>query len=573
MADYAPAWQTDELLEEWVETSPSPPGSPHNENSASPVLQDAVGSVNAKRGSLRSLGTGSAARALPPSRKSSLNNGPEFQRSPSNPFIRKASGMPSPPTSASGTSASGASEDGEHEENKSPPAAGTFLVKEGEETHGHAFPKNPFGAGRDMFAALPLERMFEPPSPPVAGLSASPPPMSEPAQSPPPQSVEASPSPPPGTPGPSYTGAYPSNSRSTSPKEPPPESIQRRISHQYAPVNPSRLSKSITPSDNSFATTADSSRAPTPPAPALLDDEEDMEADLDLTGVYESPGVSAHLYTGHSGLPNPRDLDDEFSSPERSERLQFYNRHDVSRSPSKELDSMLNTTQDASSAGPSSMRELPSPDRDSLSPIASRDYQFTFEASVPDSPGELSDPHFDPSSDQLANGDPSHSTLRHRAASANVGLRLFHHTYDTYTRDHLSALVDSIAGKGSLSPEAPDVRGLRDWSPAATNSAGSPDSRGFSATPSSSSSDGRSSKRLRMSPPSPGGPPPSRDWHAQGRLLMDRLRIHDDDLSATSDSVDSRSIGSRSQTRTDSRSRTFSGSEGATHYGEPPFRS
>ncbi|KAL1410565.1 Protein nud1 [Vanrija albida] len=572
MAAYTPAWQTEELLEEWVETSPSPPGSPSNRNSPSPALQDGgVGSINAKRGSLRSLGTGSAARALPPSRKSSLNNGPEFTRSPSNPFIRKASGMPSPPTSASGTSASGASEDGEHEheEHKSPPAAGTFLVKEGEESHGHAFPKNPFGAGRDMFAALPLERMFEPPSPPVAsGLSASPPPMSEPAQSPPAVSPEASPSPPPGTPGPSYTTA--AISRSTSPKEPPPESIQRRLSHQYAPVNPSRLSKSITPSDNSFATTADSSRAPTPPTPALPDDEEDGEADLDLTGVYESPGVSAHLYTGHSGLPNPQDLDDGFSSPERSERLEFYNRHDVSRSPSKDIDSMLNTTQDASSVGPSSMRELPTPDRDSLSPIANNDYQFTFEASVPDSPGELSDPPFDPSSDQLPNGDPSHSTLRHRAASANVGLRLFHHTYDTYTRDHLSALVDSIAGKGSLSPEIPDARGLRDWSPAVTNSAGSPDSRGFSATPSSSSSDARSSKRLRMSPPSPGGPPPARDWHARGRLLMDRLRIQDDDLSATSDSVDSRSMGSRSQTRTNSQSRTFSGSEGATHYDNGP---
>ena len=122
----------------------------------------------------------------------------------------------------------------------------------------------------------------------------------------------------------------------------------------------------------------------------------------------------------------------------------------------------------------------------------------------------------------------SHSTLRgqprhahdrkpsNKTRATNPGLRLFRSTYDTYTREHLSALVDSIAIEPSPSPpNIPNGRDLREWSPSAS----------ISGSGESESSDMRSSKRMRMSPSSPdridGG---VRDWGAQGRAILERIR-------------------------------------------------
>lgn len=141
---------------------------------------------------------------------------------------------------------------------------------------------------------------------------------------------------------------------------------------------------------------------------------------------------------------------------------------------------------------------------------------------------------FEPSLEPLESGEPSHSTLNRRPQrghgvspirSSRPGLRLFRSTYDTYTREHLSALVDSIAIEPSPSPPVSDPRDPRDWSPSRSLSDRSPSSsasRSGSGTM-SSGGESRSSKRIRLSAPSPRRGP--RDWGAQGRAMMDRIRV------------------------------------------------
>ncbi|GMK58491.1 hypothetical protein CspeluHIS016_0505230 [Cutaneotrichosporon spelunceum] len=612
----APAWQTEELVEEWIETSPSPPTTPAQTET---VVR---GSVHSKRGSLRSLGHGSVARALP-SRSLSAMTLMEG-RSPSNPYVRSASGMLSPPTSAS-------SDDGRDTDNKlkssvrstrsvSAPTQssvkGTFVVKDGEDTHGKAFPRNAF-VNKDMFSALPLEKMFEPPSSPVAILEedepmssgstsrvpSSNPSITERALVATPESVESSP--PPGESTPSRT-ANAIASASTGPRTlslsphwsgstPSSGSEGRRVSHQYTPAHPSRLSKSITPSDNSFSTTtANSSRGATP----VPDGEEDMSVEheheslllpvipddtvedpthsydeTDVEHPYDDPDIPTNRYDCTNQPTIPYDNTDHPTIP--------YDEQTTQGEPEGEGESQTGTTrirvagsQTASQTGTAHIREEPA---EVPSNIPTR-YPFNFSAPVGSVQHESDldrseTPEFQPSLAYLAGGGPSHSTLHERPESINVGLRLFRNGYDTYTREQLSAMVDSLGNH----PSPPATRNtiprrsdLRNWSPEAS---GTPDeyrsaSYSNSLTPESATSDSHSSKRIKLARPELRGPTAMRDWRAQGNAMMERIRVTDPNFSSTSAS-DSRSVRSGSAAWTDERASAIGDIAGPTFdYGQ-----
>lgn len=521
-----------------METSPSPPGTPTEAPSG-----PSQASVHTKRGSLRSLGHGSAARTLPPSRRGSAASSPEKERWVSNPLVRSFSGMPSPPTSVS--------DDGElpareRDRSASAPsttrAPGTFVVKEGEDTHGKAFPINPFAQGKDIFAALPLERMFDPPSPqaePTVDITNASMVYSEQAQdvasdSSPERSASVDYPEPTREVSPSFeyskrnasSNATP-RSFSTTPSTSPSDTTgSRRVSHQYAPVNPSRLSKSMTPSDNSFTTTAESSRAQTPSLPL------DEEADMSLERIQEPTEPYGDVTRAY-----PEDT--AAYGEERTGR-------DGDSAGFESVD--LDTTREDQAKSGEVETDLP------------QDYKFTF--SAPRSNSREGTPVFEPSLAPLEGGEPSHSTLRLRPAASNLGLRLFRNTYDTVTREHLSALVDSIAIQASPSPPSmPNAKNLRHWSPEHTESPAprnGSDSDSLSTPESGSTlSDARSSKRLRMTPPSPRGPSALRDWRARGNAMLERIRVTDPELSWTSGSRS----GTHSYSGSGSRSDSLSGDQ------------
>ncbi|WWC66241.1 uncharacterized protein I206_100142 [Kwoniella pini CBS 10737] len=470
-----PGWHTDELAEEWPDSSPSPPVLPV-ELPPIPHATINMDSIRAKRGSLRMLGQASA-RPLPPSRSTSTNSQPGRIVSgyvedgkghlPSRSTSNTSNGLLSPPSSRS---SSGADQEA---------VGGTCVVKEGvEDNRGQHLARNPMGpkGGKDIFGALPLERMFDPPSPPTA--------------------------------------SQPLEPESSVISTPTPETQQRRLSHAYAPANPSRLSKSVTPSSNDSFTTH-SSGADSTNRSHVIDQEVVEEADSlirddTLLRDEDDSAMPGDFYTapqGQDGTTKTRLGELSLRSGEVETDLSPFNRQ------------------------------------------VSADYPFTFNA--PRRPSENASSEkdhsersiFDPESH--ANGEgPSHSTLNMKTSSnrpaleqvqtaprgvsnqssTNGALRLFRSTYDTYTREHLSALVDSIAIEPSPSPPSqPSARGLREWSPAES---ASPSASG--STPSSMSSDGRSSKRLRLSPASPPKRTSGlRDWGAQGRAMMERIRGRD----------------------------------------------
>ncbi|WVW82275.1 hypothetical protein I302_104281 [Kwoniella bestiolae CBS 10118] len=497
-----PGWHTDELAEEWPESSPSPPVLPV-ELPPIPKATINMDSIRAKRGSLRMLGQASA-RPLPPSRSASSGSQPgrivsghvdngqgHVPRSRS--LSHKESGLLSPPSSRSSSGAG--------QENVPESVAGTFVVKEGvEDNRGQHLARNPMGAkgGKDIFGALPLERMFDPPSPPTN-------PTAEQQQSPP-----------------SAFEPIAESSTAISTPTPAAPNHTRRPSHPYAPANPSRLSKSVTPSTNdSFATNSSASGSlgrshiiehelELEEADSLIRDDTLLREDGDDSLI---PG-EGEFYTapqGQDGTTKSRLGEITLKSGEVETDLSPFNRR------------------------------------------GSGDYPFTFNAprhpsgNISTEQGHSERSIFDP--DNYANGEegPSHSTLNMKPKSrpaleqvqplsrgvsqqsSNPGLRLFRSTYDTYTREHLSALVDSIAIEPSPSPpNAQSRQASRDWSPAADSA--SPSASGSRSTPSSSnvSSDARSSKRLRLSPASP----PKRysglrDWGAQGRAMMEKIRGRD----------------------------------------------
>jgi hypothetical protein len=403
-----PGWQTEELLEEWVESSPSPPPStlPKSFPAKSLPRNVNVGSINAKRGSLRGLGH-APARGLPTSRSSSVaeENAKMMAK-------RDISGLLSPPSSRA------SSEDVERDQAEASGTVagpGTFMVKDGvEDDRGKHLLRNE-AKSKDIFGALPLERMFRPPSPPPVVSSSEPVPLVSP---------------------------------------PAVEGHNRRISHQYAPPVPSRLCKSITPSNcsSSFTHSGDPSHAQ---APSQQANDSLVEEDSVLRDATAPQAEYTEVHPlGQSTTPQ--------HSPSRND-------------------------------------ESPT--------LPQSEFSFTYEP-----PSQMNgQPAFDPN-------EISHSTVnggRRGETSEQGGLRLFRTTYDTYTRDHLSALVDSIAIEKSDS-QSPS---RNDQSPMSGER-----SEGSRESGSTSTSDMRSSKRLRMSPESPPGRRGITDWGAQGMMMMNKIK-------------------------------------------------
>ncbi|WVQ62215.1 uncharacterized protein L199_000354 [Kwoniella botswanensis] len=499
-----PGWHTDELAEEWPESSPSPPMMPV-ELPPIPGPTINMDSIRAKRGSLRMLGQASA-RPLPRSRSASSGSQPgrivsghvdngqgHIPRSRS--ISHNENGLLSPPSSRS---SSGAGQEGAGTE----AAAGTFVVKEGvEDNRGQHLARNPMGpkGSKDIFGALPLERMFDPPSPPTN-------PTNQERQSPP-----------------SILEPIAESSTAISTPTPAAPDHARRSSHPYAPANPSRLSKSVTPSSNdSFTTTSSANgslgRSHIIEQHIVHEEADSLIRDDTLLGEDEDDSVlpgEGEFHTapqGQDGTMKSRLGEITLKSGEVETDLSPFNRR------------------------------------------GSGDYPFTFNAprhpsgNISSERGHSERSIFDPENHNNGEEGPSHSTLNMKPKSrpaleqvqplsrgvsqqsSNPGLRLFRSTYDTYTREHLSALVDSIAIEPSPSPPAAQSRqASRDWSPSVEYSA-SPSASDSRSTPSGSSpsSDARSSKRLRLSPASP----PKRysglrDWGAQGRAMMEKIRGRD----------------------------------------------
>jgi hypothetical protein len=446
-----PAWQTDELDEEWVESSPSPPPTIARPPPTETLPQATADSIRLKRGSLRALGH-SAPRALPPSRNASrtsdsprIVSGHGQGRVLSEKLENGSDGLLSPPTS--GNEADG---------------AGTFLVKEGvEDDRGRHLARK----GRDMFGPSALEKMFRPPSP-VAQPSTP---------------IPASP------PGDSLRDeiVLPETAATTTPPLPSVVNV-RRPSHPYAPLNPSRLSKSVTPSS---ASTSFSATLP------------------DATDI-----------TGLPNLPEPETSAERSDAPSQSSLIVDVD--EGNRSSSAEP----RTSGDERDGSKS--REV----LDDASPLGKNgNYAFTFSAPRRSLSNEDAQDDLSPFNPDGRPDETAHSTLpRHSAPMP--GLRLFRGTFDTYTREHLSALVDSIAIEDSPSPTRPG----RQYSP---EDAGSDRSRRSGSREDESQTDSRSSKRMRMSPASPARRAPGvRDWGAQGRAMMERMRAMDESNTSASQS-------------------------------------
>ena len=381
---------------------------------------------------------------------------------------RNTSGMLSPPSSGP---------DDEHENDQSQPQgdvpAGTFLVREGvDDDRGKHLIRNQ-AKQKDIFGALPLERMFLPPSPPSA-----PAPVVAPAP-PPPAPVER-PAPP--TPSladlPSPTRESISLSQASGSATSILDTPPRRVSHQYAPLMPSRLSKSITPSNMSSSFSSS--------APPTVEHTREVHPDdsvlQDDTAAQSEQTTEIHPLA-QSTTPN--------TSPRRVEQEEEQEEQDLN---------------------------VPQGEFSFVYDAPSRAFQHDHEEGD-DEDGQVEEldgerPTFDPN-------EISHSTVHGGAARHQPGLRLFRSTYDTYTRDHLSALVDSIAIEPSPSPGSSS----RDQTPKAdqysAEASGSGSGTGSGHT---MSSDSRSSKRLRLSPPSPPRRTAMKDWGAQGMRLMDMIR-------------------------------------------------
>ena len=481
----APGWHTDELVEEWVETSQVISPQLATADLPEPVTQRAdQASIRAKRGSLRMLGHASA-RGLPPRALSAAGTQSSTlasKRAVSSVSVISEHGLPSPPESRT-SSGSG----GEHEE----VVAGTFVVKEGvEDDRGKNLARKPFMAGKggkDIFGPSPLERMFEPPSPPQ------------------PQTADDSPQQP-------------------LPREP---SEPRRASHQYAPANPSRLSKSITPS-NVSSLSNQPSELPSPDQTQPMHDEDSVF--VEQRSPEGDPEPQAEQSTGRLGEMT-------LKSGEVETDLSPFAKPGPSNYPFT-FNAPVRVTSTSSGTG-----------------TGTGSGSATIRGGSTRSRGI-----FEPPLGPFDDGEPSHSTIHERqptkrsaipaqlsrsTASQNPALRLFRSTYDTYTREHLSAIVDSIAIEPSPSPPSlVNAHNLRDWSPPASNSVSPGSGSPFDSGSGSSLSELRSSKRLRLSPVSPRRQPRAlRDWGAQGRAMMDRIK----DLAEDSTTSASQS---RSQTAT-----------------------
>lgn len=386
--------------------------------------------------------------------------------------------------------------------------AGTCVVKDGvEDNRGGALAR--LGVkSKDIFGKNALERMFEPPSPPTA--SSDPPPASAPLEI-------KTPSRPPPT-------STPSSGASSV------EEV-RRASHPFAPRNPSRLSKSMTPSSHS-SSLAPSETSQLPADESALDDTlpaaEEDENSMSLLGPDGGPHDVEHSMQ-HLSIEG----DEVDGSPLARGATRFpFTFNAPIRYSSGQTGS--GTASGSATVRGGSIRQLPADD----------DFEALF--------------------NQPDNGDgPSHSTIHDIALPPdargkrgalppkspklppNPNLRLFRSTYDTYTREHLSAIVDSIGIEASPSPPPPASAQYREWSPADSASPGGHEGSGRSGEgdadswgtgtgthSSEESTDSRSSKRLRLSPPSPKRQP--RDWGNVGLEIMGRIKGRQVEESTTS---------------------------------------
>lgn len=147
-------------------------------------------------------------------------------------------------------------------------------------------------------------------------------------------------------------------------------------------------------------------------------------------------------------------------------------------------------------------------------------YQFTFAAPDPHAGRTLVPPSFNPSTPQ-----PSRLNLFTPArfllpSATDPRLKLFQFQYDTFTRDHLSAMVDSIAVHSPAGDSY--TANSKDSSPIAPPS---PSDRSLSRL--------RSAKRLKLSPASDFSGDEDqfierqknyRDYIIESRFLMDKIR-------------------------------------------------
>lgn len=602
-----PAWQTDELGEEWVEsTSPSPPHRPPSSpkvpgkqvRSGSARSSGSIkaggpgggfGSLADKRGSLRSLGY-SAPRGLPsrPPSSENANTSPlrivSGHRSGSRLFpsgdyiVPQGTGLLSPPSSRSSSEGDAPSRtEVEGRETIGGGGPGTCVVKDGvEDDRGGGLAR--IGAkSKDIFGKNALERMFEPPSPPSAPTSALTL-ASHSATADPAASTPASTTPQRPLPGSlSDLGASPT---------PSPAAIDeaRRASHPFAPRNPSRLSKSMTPSSHSSNPPSETSQLPADDSAIVAADEtlppaEDEEEDEDEGQVHRDPGLGPYPSSGletslqHMSLASGEVETDLSPLARGATRFPFTFKAPI-RTTSAQTGTATSETRTGS--GSATVRGGSVRSHGHITAPASLDQQQDdeFEAlfNEPDTGEGLSHSTVhrqEPPSQPLHQTSAYHqrpvrvagarppkspkvrSKPRAHPASphlpTNPNLRLFRSTYDTYTREHLSAIVDSIALDASPSPppsqathprntgngradvdaaEEGDDEGQGDTWGSATGSGGSLRSGGRSST------DSRSSKRLRLSPPSPRRQP--RDWGNVGLEIMGRIKGRQVEESTTS---------------------------------------
>lgn len=224
MTSYVPAWQTEELAEEWVEHSTSLPS-----NGSSPSSTKSFDSTKfvARSTGQQGMRIVSGHTTFPSPHHSAPRN--QQKRQPSTTYD-----LESPPTSNhSQSSASGSSPTAPGDRSTVP--AGTFLVKpEDAVNDDDGLKRNPFiggggdigaGDGGSLFQRLELERMFDPPREGLVAVREEDQPVGEEQRH--------------------GQGEVP----------------LRRTSHSYVPVRPSRLSNSMTPSagDTSMSSSGDGS--------------------------------------------------------------------------------------------------------------------------------------------------------------------------------------------------------------------------------------------------------------------------------------------------------------------------
>lgn len=335
-----PAWQTEELDEEWPETSValSSPGASTTflpdavQNSSSTGTLGRHDKVTSLRASV-SNANGSPQQQQPSCRVVSGHTHESLGSLLAPPPVgltrqdaererRRASqggAQLSPPSSCAGGSLSSSSSSRAGSSLQSaPPPAGTFLVRavsdsdEAGEQPKHL--RNPFlakgPAAGELFQPLALESMFQPPTPPLKSVQVT---VEDELDE---EQVDQEPR------AQSWIekeSQKDTPERSTSPTSSPPPQLPfssttdiRRTSHSYVPRRPSRLSESMSPEKDS-ASEASEQAAELPELPELsFDQSVSSPKQQDSTNVLQSP----LRFSGRQD--SMKDIDFTFSPPPRT---------------------------------------------------------------------------------------------------------------------------------------------------------------------------------------------------------------------------------------------------------------